>query len=394
MARAQSRRLRHARRRAPQRRSIHRRQPASRPRHTYLSPRQIRRRRRQAWPVHSRSLLGCPQLSNLRASLARRTHASHAPRWPLHRFRRSLRVGSSPGIRLMPAAVLSESRSGDFTSPSSLSLPSVTVKIGGIPILLQPSDPKFCAVLESRYESFATRNAPNTTADANVASRFEIHLDPRGRASDEDARVTREGSVWHFRRGDFDATWNPQTREGRILQCPNPYSIDTVLRITHSLVLAEEGGFLLHAASAIRNNRAFLFAGVSGAGKTTISRLAPADATLLTDEISYVRKSDVRRNGEGYTAFGTPFTGELAKLGENVSAPIAALYLLAQGGENRIDRVAPAEAARALLANVLFFAKDEELVQCIFHSAFEFVSRVPVSRLTFVPDVRVWELIG
>ncbi len=95
----------------------------------------------------------------------------------------------------------------------------------------------------------------------------------------------------------------------------------------------------------------------------------------------------------GYVAFGTPFTGELAKLGENVSAPIAALYLLAKGPENRIDPVAPGEAARSLLANLLFFAEDEELVQSTFHSAFEFVSRVPVSRLTFVPDSRVWELI-
>lgn len=120
-----------------------------------------------------------------------------------------------------------------------------------------------------------------------------------------------------------------------------------------------------------------------------ISRLAPPDATLLTDEISYVRKQDA-----GYVAFGTPFTGELAKLGENVSAPLEALYLLAQGPENRIDPVAPAEAARGLLANVLFFAEDEELVQSIFHSAFEFVNRVPVSRLTFVPDSRVWDLIG
>ena len=136
--------------------------------------------------------------------------------------------------------------------------------------------------------------------------------------------------------------------------------------------------------------RRFLFAGVSEAGKTTISRLAPPDVTLLTDEISYVRKHDERL----YVAFGTPFTGELAKLGENVSAPIAALYLLAKGRENRIDPIAPAEAARSLLANLLFFAEDEELVQATFHSAFEFVSRVPVSRLTFVPDARVWELIG
>jgi hypothetical protein len=162
-----------------------------------------------------------------------------------------------------------------------------------------------------------------------------------------------------------------------------------VLRIVHTLVLAQQGGFLAHSASAIRNGKSFLFAGVSGAGKTTISRLAPPDVTLLTDEISYVRKQDA-----GYVAYGTPFTGELAKLGENVSAPLAALYLLAQGSENRIDPIPPGEAARSLLANLLFFAEDEELVQSMFHSAFEFVSRVPVSRLTFVPDSRVWELIG
>jgi hypothetical protein len=77
-----------------------------------------------------------------------------------------------------------------------------------------------------------------------------------------------------------------------------------------------------------------------------------------------------------------------------VSAPIAALYLLAKGSENRIDPIPPGEAARSLLANLLFFAEDEELVQSTFHSALEFVSRVPVSRLSFVPDARVWELIG
>lgn len=90
----------------------------------------------------------------------------------------------------------------------------------------------------------------------------------------------------------------------------------------------------------------------SEAGKTTISRLAPRDVTLLTDEISYGRRSD-----EGYVAFGTPFTGELAKLGENVSAPVAALYLLAKGSGNRIEPIAPGEAARSLLRNLLFLPK-------------------------------------
>ena len=115
---------------------------------------------------------------------------------------------------------------------------------------------------------------------------------------------------------------------------------------------------------------------------------ADRDATLLTDEISYVRKLD-----EGYVAFGTPFTGELAKVGKNTSAQLAALYLLAQGPENRIEPVAEANAGRELLSNMLFFAEDQEMVQRAFEAACDFVHRVPVYRLTFVPDARVWEMI-
>jgi hypothetical protein len=263
---------------------------------------------------------------------------------------------------------------------------SLFIEIGGIPVRVRTTDSGFLAMLQDRYAGFVT-SSELTAKTAEIE--FDVELMPPGSAPDTPVRVTQRLGRWTFERGDFRAEWEPASRTGRIRQTANPYSIDAVLRIAHTLVLARQGGFLLHSASAIRNGRAFLFAGVSEAGKTTISRLAPPDITLLTDEISYVRRHDA-----GYVAYGTPFTGELAKLGENVSAPIAALYFLAKGRENRIDPVAPGEATRSLLANLLFFAEDEELVQSTFHSAFDFVSRVPVSRLTFMPDARVWELIG
>ena len=260
---------------------------------------------------------------------------------------------------------------------------SLIVEIGGMPVRVNTAEPDFLAMLEERYAGFISHSE-------RAEIEFDVDLMSPGFGKDDaPVEVTNQQGIWSFRRGDFVAQWQPAARRGRIRQSANPYSIDAVLRIVHTLVLARQGGFLLHSASAIRNGEAFLFAGVSEAGKTTISRLAPPDATLLTDEISYVRRRDA-----DYVAFGTPFTGELAKLGENVSAPIAALYLLAKGRENRIEPVAPGEAARSLLANLLFFAQDEELVQATFHAAFEFVSRVPVAKLTFFPDARVWELIG
>jgi hypothetical protein len=361
----------------------------------------------------------------------------------------------------------------------------ISIDIGAMPILVRTDSREFAHMLEDRYGKFVT-------ADASPAvMELEIELIPPGRVCNaEDVCVRRDAGRWVMERGDFRAEWDPQCHRGWVRQSANPYAIDGVLRILHSLILAREGGFLVHAASAVRKGRAFLFSGVSGAGKTTISRLAPPDVVLLTDEISYVRevrsqesevrsqesesrssyseartpdsgfqitdsesrspspgshvpdseartpdsgfqitdsesrspnpesqtqcpepriqnpKSKIRnlespalnpkseiQNPKSYEAFGTPFAGELARLGENLRAPLAALYLLAQGPEDRVEPVSDAEAVRELLQNILFFARDEELVRMIFQTVCDFVRRVPVRRLVFTPDARAWELI-
>ncbi len=254
------------------------------------------------------------------------------------------------------------------------------VEIGGIPIALSTCDEGFLDLLRQRYAGFLSFSRPEFA--------LEFDLTSGGPASDDDVRVRRDGDEWLLERGDFHARWDPRSGRGRVRQNANPYSLDSVLRIVHSLILAERGGFLLHAASAICDGRAYLFSGVSGAGKTTMTRLAPADITLLTDEVSYVRPGV-----DGYAAFGTPFAGELAKAGENCAAPVSALFFLEQGPENRVDELPSAEAVRRLMRNILFFAEDQGLVEKLFASACDFVARVPFRRLTFYPDARVWDEI-
>ena len=259
---------------------------------------------------------------------------------------------------------------------------TVSIEIGGMAIALRTQDPSFHHLIENRYTGFVG-TSPHSCLE------FDIDLgEPSEAMIDDDLEVKIEDGEWLLKRGDFRASWNPETSRGRIRQSCNPYAIDCVLRIVHSLVLARQGGFLVHAASAIRGGKAFLFSGVSGAGKTTISRLAPPDATLLTDEISYLR-----REGNQYIACGTPFAGELARVGENCSAPLSAFFLLEKGLQNRIEPIGPSEAIQRLLRNILFFAHDPELVKLVFQSACEFASLVPIRRLVFVPDQRVWDII-
>jgi hypothetical protein len=236
-------------------------------------------------------------------------------------------------------------------------------------------------MLERRFRRFLNPSA-------EPAFQFDVTVVPPAHSdTDADLQVHARNGRWIMQRGDFHAEWDIAERRGRISQTRNPYAIDSILRIVHTLILAPTGGFLLHASSAVRDGRAFLFTGPSGVGKSTIVGLAPEDVTVLTDEISYVA-----RGGDGYVAFGTPFAGELSDLGQPVRAPVAVLFQLGRGPDHRIRLQAP-ETVRALMRNILFFATDGALVDCVLNTACDFASRVPAFTLLFEPDPRVWSII-
>ena len=45
------------------------------------------------------------------------------------------------------------------------------------------------------------------------------------------------------------------------------------------------------------------------------------------------------------------------------------------------------------MANTLYFARDDALTTRVFDNAIAMAAQVPVRRLTFAPDARVWDLI-
>jgi hypothetical protein len=263
----------------------------------------------------------------------------------------------------------------------------MNVVIGGTGIRISTTDAAFEQVLRTQYAGFLD-SEPTASIELSVDLAAPSLVDP-----DADIQVRRQGDRWLMDRGDFHASYNSVTQSATVLQSASRYGLDSVIRIIHSLQLAERSGFLLHAASVIRSERAFLFAGPSGAGKTTIARLAPADAHLLTDEISYVRRNSGASAGQDWRAFGTPFAGDLARPGENRNARIGALFLLRHGAENRIEPVKAAAAVQSILRNVLFFAQDPVLVRRLFDAICEFVDSTPVFELSFRPDALVWNLL-
>ncbi|HVO61378.1 MAG TPA: hypothetical protein VMT53_10615 [Terriglobales bacterium] len=274
-----------------------------------------------------------------------------------------------------------------MNSSPPASIESIAVEIGGVPIVFSGDDPRFHSMVEEHYDGFTCSADSANYASAPLS--FAVELLEQGSLNvGQDVRVWKSGECWHASRGDFRADFSPGERQGRIRVQVNPYGLNSILRIVHTIYLANQHGFLLHAASAVRNGSAFVFSGLSGAGKTTISRCAPPDVTLLTDEISCIRA-----DADEFRAHGTPFAGELAKLGKNICAPVSNLFFLERGAKNQILPLEKAEAMRRLLRNILFFCEDAELVDRVFDSACKFLEAVPAYRLAFVPSEKVWELI-
>jgi len=147
--------------------------------------------------------------------------------------------------------------------------------IGGIPVRLWCRDRAFTSLLRKRYANFLG------SCDEEAAE-LTVNLLPRGeRRPDTDLEVFYRSGTWHIQRGDFRAEWNRRSRRGEVWQPRSPYAIDSVIRILHTLILSEQGGFLLHASSIIRNGRALVFAGKSGAGVPGSAKVSPA-APIIT----------------------------------------------------------------------------------------------------------------
>jgi hypothetical protein len=191
---------------------------------------------------------------------------------------------------------------------------------------------------------------------------------------------------------DFFYEW-----QGAALRCRNgeavfsgvrhEYALDSLLRVLLSWTLLPKRGFLLHAATVLRGGRAFVFAGRSGAGKSTVASLAP-EGTVFTDEISLLCEESRK-----WRAFGTPFWGEFRAEGKRAHAPVAGIFQLVQAPHNRVERLRPADAVRMLLPNVLFFSKDAEANRRLLELVTATAQAVTCYRLEFRRDTSFWEAL-
>ena len=199
----------------------------------------------------------------------------------------------------------------------------------------------------------------------------------------------------------FEARFRPGSREVQVRCAPRlletaggvtgirshfRYPLDQVL----AMYLLGERGLILHAAGLVRGGEALVFAGISGAGKSTVTRLANAwEGTLpLSDDRIILRVDD------GYVvAHGTPWPGE-ADVAERRHARVGGLLFLEKGERNAVRTTRPRETLARLLPTVSLPWYDPPYLESGLRACDAIVRRLPAGVFTFRPEtgaIRVLE---
>lgn len=167
---------------------------------------------------------------------------------------------------------------------------------------------------------------------------------------------------------------------------PLDYPLDEVLIAN---LLGRGRGVELHSCGVIDGRgRGHLFAGVSGAGKTTTARLWERAAKGIVSDDRVI----VRQRGDAMWMFGTPWHGE-AELSMPDGVPLTAIYLLAQAPENAIRALDPAEAVARLFRCAFPLFHDAAALDFTLAFLERIAQRVPVRELRFTRDPAVVDLV-
>ena len=168
---------------------------------------------------------------------------------------------------------------------------------------------------------------------------------------------------------------------------PLSYPLEELIFIN---VLPSYDGVIIHSCGAGDARGAYLFVGVSGAGKSTMSKvlMKGTDWKILSDDRIILRKID-----GGIRMFGTPWHGEV-DVCENMGLPLRRIYFLKKAPANGAVRWAPAQAATHLLARSFPPFWDAAGMERTTQLCIDIALAVPCYELSFLPNATVLDCLA
>lgn len=148
--------------------------------------------------------------------------------------------------------------------------------------------------------------------------------------------------------------------------------------------LVRFGGFYLHSSAVCYQNRAYLFSGPCGTGKSTHTglwqKVFGEEVKIFNDDKPALRCEE----GKWY-AYGTPWCGKDG-INLNMRVPLAGICFLKQAKENSIVRLTNKEAVYRVFSQTLHRFYRQENLDLMLSHVDKLVREVPVFELHNLPE--------
>lgn len=160
---------------------------------------------------------------------------------------------------------------------------------------------------------------------------------------------------------------------------PLAYPLEELIFIK---LLSRRSSFILHSCAMGDGQNGYIFSGVSGAGKSTISKLIESGGKLriMSDD-----RAIISRRGDSFIICGTPWHGTVTTC-ENLKSPLKKIFFIRHAKEHYAIRYDPVKTAAHLIARSFPPYWDEEGMARIIELCTDIATSVPCYELGFDPE--------
>ncbi|PYP86426.1 MAG: hypothetical protein DMF61_13150 [Blastocatellia bacterium AA13] len=284
---------------------------------------------------------------------------------------------------------------------------SIQLEIAGVSVRLIPDDPALTLTIEGAAREFLINDC---TPDIELTAAWGSVEEPRAPLLFDSGAVWKLFDINGDRLFSFNsptlgtdpyklAILNPEFTRGHVILNSNSfekgaaiypleYPLDELIVLNW---LALGRGVEMHSCGLIDSDgRGRLFAGQSGAGKTTTARLWENidGVKILSDDRIILRKI-----GEEIWMHGTPWHGD-AELASPAKARLDHIYFIKHGPENRLAELSKANAIARLFACSFPPFHSSEGLDFTLGFMSEVVASVHCAELTFTPTREAVDFIN
>lgn len=201
--------------------------------------------------------------------------------------------------------------------------------------------------------------------------------------------ISREGQTVIFTRCDYRMTADRDYAKA-VIEAYDEFALKhALINLYSSWLIHEKRGLLVHSSCVVQNGRAWMFAGQSGAGKSTVAELSEP-RPVLSDEATFIYIEDDGR----VTVYDSPFRSEMENPCELEQAELHGIHYIIQSKEVERVPVSPGDGFILMLDKVFYWRHDEDETRNLFSLCKQIAHKVPSYQLYFQKNDTFWERIS